>query len=224
MALKVTKTNKDPEEQVLVIPRRLLDGIGPFQGLCFDTARYLPSIFAPRWARASGSLFLPRSDVESDPAYKQLIPYVILVHPSGYIYSYLRLGGESRLNLKRSIGVGGHINPQDAGLSSPRWHAYYRALCREVAEETAITDGHLSPPLALVNDDTTDVGRVHLGIVHLWRVPSPIPPDLTFASIAFLAECRTLEPWSQMCFDHLSKLISHERNSAISPYFSEGKT
>jgi predicted NUDIX family phosphoesterase len=97
------------EEQVLVVERKVLEQVGMFQGLAFDVERYLSKLFAP------GILFfLPRSKAEANPAYKQLIPYVIVSFDGRYLaYVRGRRAGETRLMGNRSIGIGGHINPVD---------------------------------------------------------------------------------------------------------------
>ncbi|GAG48826.1 unnamed protein product, partial [marine sediment metagenome] len=94
------------EEQVLVIERKVLEQVGMFQGLTFDVERYLREFFVQGVPR-----FMPRSQVEKNPAYKQLIPYVLMSYEGKYL-SYVRgkRAGEARLVGNRSIGIGGHIN------------------------------------------------------------------------------------------------------------------
>ena len=101
------------EEQVLVVERKVVEEVGIFHGLAFDVQRYLDRLFVPGVPR-----FMPRSAVETDPSFKQLIPYVIMSHEGKYL-SYIRgkRAGETRLVAKRSIGIGGHINPIDADNS-----------------------------------------------------------------------------------------------------------
>ena len=102
------------EEKVLVVERKVVEQVGMFQGLAFDVKRYLDKLFVPGVPR-----FLPRSQVEEDPSYKQLIPYVIMACDGKYL-SYVRgkRAGETRLLNLRSIGIGGHINPIDADRKS----------------------------------------------------------------------------------------------------------
>ncbi|MCH7808801.1 MAG: hypothetical protein IIB60_06200, partial [Planctomycetes bacterium] len=81
------------EEQVLVVERKVLEQEGMFQGLTFDVERYLRAFFAQGVPR-----FMPRSRAEADPAYKQLIPYVIMTHGGKYLsYVRRRRAGETRL-------------------------------------------------------------------------------------------------------------------------------
>ena len=200
------------EEQVLVVERKVLAQAGMFQGLTFDVATRLDKLLAPDVPR-----FMSRSQAETDPNYKQLIPYVILTH-DGKVLSYVRgkRAGESRLIGHRSIGIGGHINPtDDMPLFNADFHEAYRtAVEREVAEEVSMEGAHTDRVVALLNDDSTEVGQVHLGIVHLWELTSPnvtkkeqMITQLNFMSIPELQDVRdSLETWSRLCLDHLEEM------------------
>jgi predicted NUDIX family phosphoesterase len=200
------------EEQVLVVERRVIEQAGMFQGLTFDVERYLSCIFAPGVPR-----FMPRSKAETDPTYKQLIPYVIVAAGGKYL-SYVRgkQAGEKRLVGNRSIGIGGHINPaDDMPLFSGDFRETYRAAVeREVAEEVSLDGPHTDRVVALLNDDSTEVGRVHLGVVHYWSLATPtvrkreqMMTQLDFLGTDELQQARDeMETWSQFCFDHLSEM------------------
>jgi len=200
------------EEQVLVVERKVLEEAGMFQGLVFDVQRYLDKLFVPGVPR-----FIPRPQVEADPNYKQLIPYVIMSCDGKYL-SYVRgrRAGENRLTGLRSIGIGGHINPIDADNSSLfayLYENYLTAVQREVAEEVSVEAGHSDKIVALLNDDSTEVGSVHLGIVHHWILDSPnvskkeqMITQMVFMSPAELREVRdSMETWSQLCLALLEK-------------------
>ncbi len=201
------------EEQVLVVERNVLERVGMFQGLIFDVEPYLDEFFARDVPR-----FMPRSEAESDPSFKQLIPYVIMMH-DGKCLSYVRgtRAGETRLVGRRSIGIGGHINPVDREM--PLFDAGFRntylaAVKREVDEEVSVEAEQEDRVVALINDDSTEVGQVHLGIVHLWTLKSAnvskreqMITQMTFMSSAELQDAReTLETWSQLCLDHLEEM------------------
>ncbi len=200
------------EEQVLVVERNVLERVGMFQGLTFDIELYLSELFVRGVPR-----FMPRSLAEADPAYKQLIPYVIMTHGGKYI-SYIRgkRAGETRLVGRRSIGIGGHINPVDEMplFDSDFRDAYFTAVEREVAEEVSVEAVHEDRVVALLNDDSTEVGQVHLGIVHLWTLESPkvkrreqMITQMSFMSPPELLAVRDdLETWSQLCLDHLDEM------------------
>jgi predicted NUDIX family phosphoesterase len=200
------------EEQVLVVERKILEGVGMFNRLMFDVDRYLSELFAPGVLR-----FMPRSQAEVDPAYKQLIPYVIMTHDGKYL-SYVRgkRAGETRLVGNRSIGIGGHINPVDDMplFNANFYETYLAAVDREVAEEVSVETSHTNQIVALLNDDSNEVGQVHLGIVHYWVLDAPkvnkreqMITQMAFMSHDELQEVKdTLETWSALCLDGLSKM------------------
>ena len=192
-----------PSENVLVVRRDLFDSIGSFQGLHRNTSKYLEEFL-----KRENNFFAPRSTAETDPSLKQIIPYAVFTH-EGRILHYVRggAGGEKRLVSKGSIGIGGHINDTDETLFSTfDADAYHNAVRREIAEELVIAGGWEESTVALINDDSTDVGRVHLGVVHVVSLESPDVKagEKAIRSLEFLspAELRdrmgTLETWSQI--------------------------
>ena len=203
------------EEQVLVVRRKVLDELGIFQGLNFKVDGYLDAIFA-----SGQPQFLSRTKAERDPSYKQLIPYVLMMHADKYL-TYVRgkRAGEARLVGNRSIGIGGHVNPRDCEnpfLNEDLRKAYLAAVEREVAEEVYVEAAHSDHVVALLNDDSNEVGRVHLGIVHLWVLDSPavsrreqMITQMEFVSIEELLALReTMETWSQLCVDGLEEMTN----------------
>jgi len=200
------------DEQVLVVERAALERAGMFQGITFEVERYLTELFAPGVPR-----FMPRPQAETDPTHKQLIPYVLMAHRGRYL-SYVRgkRGGEERLIGNRSMGIGGHINPVDDMplFSSDFRETYLAAVAREVAEEVEVAAGHTDRIVALLNDDSTEVGQVHLGIVHFWVLDSTdvskreqMITQLTFMAESELRGVReSLETWSQLCLDNIARM------------------
>lgn len=199
------------EEHVLVIKREILDQLGTFHGLMFDVERYLEKIFAP-----GVCTFMARPLAEKDPFYKQLIPYVIMGYDGKYL-SYVRgkRAGETRLVSKRSIGIGGHINPIDWTLfSNDARKTYLEAVQREIAEEVTVNTTYTNNIVALLNDDSNEVGQVHLGIVHLLQLKEPkvekreqMITEMSFMSHAELNEVKdTMETWSQLCLAGIEKM------------------
>lgn len=200
------------EEQVLVVQTSVLEQAGMFQGLAFDVQRYLDRLFAPGVPR-----FMPRSEAEKNPAFKQLIPYVIMACDGSYL-SYVRgkRAGETRLVSKRSIGIGGHINPtDDMPLFSDFYGAYLAAVKREVDEEVFVESTYTDRVVALLNDDSNEVGQVHLGIVHYWTLEEPkvsrkeqMITQMSFMTQQQLKEVEsTLETWSAKCLAGLDKMM-----------------
>ena len=200
------------EEQVLVIERKVLEQVGMFQGLTFDVDNYLREFFVQGVPR-----FMPRSQVEENPAYKQLIPYVLMSYQDKYL-SYIRgrRAGEARLVGNRSIGIGGHINPADDMplFNTDFYETYLAAVEREVAEEVSVEASHTDRVVALLNDESNEVGSVHLGIVHHWILNAPkvskheqMITQMAFMRPAELHEVRdTLETWSGLCLTRLTEM------------------
>jgi predicted NUDIX family phosphoesterase len=199
------------DEQVLVVQRKVFESAGAFNGLAFDIQKYIEKIFVPGIPR-----FMPRPAAEKDPSFKQLIPYVIMTCGGKYL-SYVRgkRAGETRLVAKRSLGIGGHINPVDWTLfTAESYKTYLEAVQREVAEEVSVEAAYTDKIVALLNDDSNEVGQVHLGIVHLWTLDEPkvnrkeqMITQMGFMTIPELQAVRdTMETWSQICFDGLSKM------------------
>jgi len=193
------------EENVLVIRRALFDELGSFQGLQRDADRYIESFM-----RRQNNFFLPRSRAEQDPEFKQIIPYVVFTF-GDTILRYVRgaKSGEKRLVAKASIGIGGHINDSDESLFSFDKEAYRTAVHREVAEELRFEGRWEDRVAALINDDSTEVGQVHLGVVHVVhlrndavRAGEKAIGDLRFLRPEELRQQRDkLETWSQIVLD-----------------------
>src|SRR6516225_146935 len=158
------------EEMVLVVRRALVESIGLFQGLNFAVERYLPALLA-----RENNFFAPRSTAETDPSLKQIIPYAILTS-GGLILRYKRgkKSGEQRLIAKSSIGIGGHMNDRDEGLFALDKEAYLAGVQREIDEELIVERPLRNRIVALINDDSNEVGRVHLGVVHVLELPHPV--------------------------------------------------
>ena len=199
------------DEMILVVRRSLFEELGAFQGLRFDVESYLPTFLA-----RENNFFMPRAQAETDPTLKQLIPYVLLVH-EGRVLSYVRgkKAGEQRLVAKTSIGIGGHINDEDEGLFTMDREAYHAAVQREVTEELQVGTTYRDRVVALLNDDSNEVGQVHLGVVHVFELDSAdvkkresMITGLEFLNREeLLARRDAMETWSQICVDHLDQLL-----------------
>jgi predicted NUDIX family phosphoesterase len=200
-----------PEENILVIKRELLDRLGSFQGLNFEVERYLDSILS-----RGNNFFRSRPKAENDPSHKQIIPYVLIAHGDRVLH-YVRgkKVGEQRLVAKGSIGIGGHLNDSDETLFAWDEAAYRAGVEREVNEEVRIDSAFEDKIVALLNDDSTEVGRVHLGVVHVFKLKQPAVDkrEAVITNLAFLtreellARRESLETWSQLCLDSLDRLL-----------------
>ena len=200
-----------PIENVLVIRRSLFDELGAFQGLNFEPEKYLKAILS-----RGSTFFIPRPEAESNLAYKQIIPYALIVFQNTVLH-YVRgkKAGEQRLIAKGSIGIGGHMNEADESLFAMDEQAYRAGVEREVNEEISIDTAFEDQIVALLNDDSTEVGRVHLGIVHIFKLKEPnvqkreaMITGLTFLpKNELLARRETMETWSQICVDAIDRLL-----------------
>ena len=198
------------EERVLCFHRKLLEELGVFQGLSLEIEKYLPVVTAP-----AQILYRNRSDAEKDVRYKQLIPYVLIIS-HGKILRYRRGKGgqETRLHGLYSVGVGGHISEEDHGLFSSG-PGYHEGMRRELMEEVAI-DQVQEAAVAVINDDSTEVGSVHFGVVHVMHAASEaivgrrsgiVAPE--FIPIAdAVKDLAGYETWSRFCLEHLDSLLS----------------
>lgn len=191
-------------ERVLVLPRAEVPGGCDFHGMRSADAGDLARL---REAVAHHGRYLDRPLAEEDPSMKQLIPYVV-VHdgPRVFLMHRTDAGGDPRLHGKATIGVGGHLNPVDAGHD-----ALMAGLQREWAEEI---EADWEPEFELIgflNDDSNPVGAVHLGVVFRIQAKGR-PMDVrehdklvgAFADAAAIDASRDrLETWSQLVVEAL---------------------
>ena len=198
------------EERVLCFRRELFQKLGVFQGLSLEVEKYLPAVTA-----ASALVYLNRSDAEQDKRYKQLIPYVLLVCQDRILrYRRGKGGQETRLHGLYSVGIGGHISEEDHALFSQD-RGYQDGMRRELREEVAL-DAANEAAVAVINDDSTDVGSVHFGVVHIMRVPNEqvagrrsgiVGPEFVPTADA-VKNAAGYESWSRFCLEHLEPLLA----------------
>ncbi len=192
---------------MLVIPAERLSLLGDFSGFRSFEQAHLDALLNPDFME-----FRPRSTVEEDPSFKQLIPYAILqAEENGVqkLFQYTRGKGqgEKRLHALRSIGIGGHISREDADSDD----LYRSGMLRELTEETIIEAAYDEELVGFIYDDTSAVGRVHLGVVHLLKLNAPAARaretelvDSGFEAIDTMrANLERFETWSQLCLKHL---------------------
>jgi predicted NUDIX family phosphoesterase len=202
------------DEHVLVFPRKLLEQVGSFQGLIFDLTKYLDVILNPK-----NHVYMQRKEIETNPEYKQLIPYAIL-HCGSDVFVYRRgkLMAEKRLHGNYSLGVGGHISISDPTLFGT---TYSEGLKREVNEEVAIESQYTQKVAALLNDDSNDVGKVHFGVIHTFALEKPLvrPKEKSINETRFFKpgelqkEIEGFENWSKICIEHIDKLLLMENST-----------
>ena len=192
------------DEDVLCVPRTTIFPDGAWHGI---VTRGLERIL--RTVRAA-SEYRRRSAVEDNPELQQIIPYCVVRHPHDDTYLItrrLRRSSEKRLHHLYSLGIGGHVNPGDGEAGDP----VIGGLRREWAEEIRCPSPATARLVAALNDDSSPVSRVHLGLVFL------VEPTLGFVDVREthklegdvlpLEDMRerylSMESWSQLVFDDL---------------------
>ena len=155
--------------------------------------------------------FRSRATVEEDPSFKQIIPYVLIRHEDRYLLTQrTSRQTEKRLHNKYSVGIGGHIN--DLEKSEGHENVLYAGLERELSEEVLVSGPRRSLQLAgIISDDSTDVGKVHLGLVFVLETGRPDfsvqEPELMTADWASLetltGKLSSMETWSQIAFENV---------------------
>jgi predicted NUDIX family phosphoesterase len=198
------------EERVLCFERRLLEELGVFQGLSPEVDRYLPVVTS-----SSNLVYRNRSEAEQDKRFKQLIPYVLIIC-NGKVLRYRRGRGgqETRLHGLYSVGIGGHISEEDHGLFSSGG-GYREGMRREIMEEVAVEEVK-EAAVGVINDDSTEVGQVHFGVVHIMHVANEniagrrigiLGPEFIPIPEA-MHDPAGYESWSRFCLEKLPLLLS----------------
>src|SRR3989344_9487591 len=150
--------NKD-NELILVVPSKIIFKNGVWQGLKKDNLDYYIDLIK------NNCQFKRRGDVETDPSFQQIIPYIVFNYQDKYfLYKYLPKAGEKRLVDTYQLGVGGHINPEDGDENKDILEV---GMMREWSEEVDFKGNFLSKKLVgILNDDSAPVEQVHLGLVY----------------------------------------------------------
>jgi predicted NUDIX family phosphoesterase len=193
-------------EGVLVVPADRLTVAGEFHGFRPHTDEFRRTLLAPEYLS-----YRPRGEAETDPSFKQLIPYVVL-RCAGELFHYTRgaHGTEARLRALRSVGLGGHITQEDG---PPAADPYRAGMVRELAEEVEIQGPWTERPLGFIYDGRSPVGQVHIGLVHLFELEEPLVwpreaaiDEAGFAPLRDLLRRRDeFETWSQFVLEELAK-------------------
>ena len=188
------------EERVFVVPRASIADDAGWYGIRTD------KLDAFVEALERDGRYEPRPQMEVDPSFKQVIPYLILRDGERYfLMRRTRAGVDARLHDRYSIGVGGHLNPGDGGVVG--------GLLREWREELVADFEPAFRLVGLLNDDTTEVGAVHLGAVYVAEADGrPVTIRETDKLTGSFAEphevaavADQLETWSRLCFEFLDR-------------------
>lgn len=193
---------------MLVIPESRLESLGKFSGFKPFSAEAFKALLNPDYME-----FRPRSAVEDDPTFKQLIPYAVLeteVAGLTSVFQYTRGKGqgESRLHAHKSVGIGGHISEDDVAGSGD---LYQTGMLRELHEEMEIGCDFEDKIAGFIYDDSNAVGRVHLGVVHTLKLENmdakAREDGLELSGFAPVNRLKLnlseFENWSQLCITQL---------------------
>ena len=190
-------------EQVLCVKRDDIFPDGAWHGFITEGLERYQRVIREK------HFFMPRPEVEEDPSYQQIIPYVVFHHGDRYFLTHrLRASAERRLRRQYSLGVGGHINPADIeGGGDP----ILDGMRREWQEEVIYQGRFHAELIGLLNDESAPVSKVHLGVVFLIDGDTPniaIRETTKLAGeLLTLAEMRIyylgMESWSQIVYDRL---------------------
>ena len=191
-------------ENVLTVKRELISDLIPQKGITTENCDKLVDIIL------SNHEFLPRPEAENDPSHKQIIPYVVICRNDEiFVTRRLNKGGEKRLHGLLSIGVGGHINPEADGDGSD---VLQRGMKREIDEEVFIDNIVKMTPSGIINDDTNEVGSVHLGLFYTLEVTGNVSIRETEKLEGFWVKPNELkelydqmETWSQFVLQTILK-------------------
>jgi predicted NUDIX family phosphoesterase len=195
------------DEHVLCVKREDLFPDGAWYGFISEGLERYQKVIREQ------SFFMPRAEVEEDPAYQQIIPYVVFRHGDRYFLTRrLKASSEKRLRQLYSLGVGGHINPGDLEHGDP----IRDGLRREFEEEVEYSGEIEATLLGLINDDSSPVSRVHLALAFLVEGTSPQiairETNKLAGELLTLEEMRMyyleMESWSQLIYDELSSAAS----------------
>lgn len=198
---KVTKAPVYKKEDVLVVPRKYIfaqesswHGINKdiFEA-CVETTN-------------QHKCFIPREIAETDPAYKQIIPYMVFQFEDKYFVMQRKsTAGEQRLASLHSLGIGGHIRKEDMTDDS-----IYTWAKREFEEEVNYSGNLEIQNLGVLNDDSTEVGKVHLGLLLLLKGDNgdiSIKDEHKSGKLMTLKECKAMlssfETWSKFALEVL---------------------
>lgn len=216
-AIYAKKNIAEEDEKVLCIPRGHLESLSPepIHGLTVEVERFFPSI-----VKLGNFQFMARCLAEGDPAFKQVIPYILVITEHGNVFRYKRSkkGDEHRLHDLFSIGVGGHINDGDFNGELTYGNAVRRELSEEIGWELA--PFATLPAIGIVNHDDTEVAKVHVGVIHVLKITDgsagsvlkfcdhlDSPEFIPIADLTAENSAVQYEGWSQFCIDDFDKIL-----------------
>ncbi|PNR95771.1 NUDIX hydrolase [Petrotoga sp. 9PWA.NaAc.5.4] len=149
-------------EQILAVSNRIIN-----EKINADFKNFIKIKFSDFGKILEYGNFYERNKIESDNNFRQIIPYVVFKNKENKILVLKRTQnqGEKRLHNKISIGIGGHINKNDIGISKEQ--TFFNGMDREINEELWLTSNSKYIYKGIINDDSEEVSNVHLGILFI---------------------------------------------------------
>jgi len=149
------------KERVLVVPTEDVRGVlGDMEGLVYVSKEKVEELIRK-------GFFVEREKAELNEEWRQIIPYIVMIDKGKVLLmKRTKKQSESRLHGLYSVGVGGHINDED---SQDPVEAFKKGMEREIKEEVDVDIKKLEL-LGVINDLSSPVSRVHLGILYLAEV------------------------------------------------------
>lgn len=188
------------DELVFVVPRESITDEAGWYGIrTGDLDAFLEAL-------ERDGRYETRTAMEFDPSFKQIIPYLVLRDGERFfLMRRTKAGVDKRLHDRYSIGVGGHLNPGDGGVLGGLRREWHEELVAEFEPEFRL--------VGLLNDDTTEVGAVHLGAVYVADATGrPVEIRETDKLSGAFAEPHEvaavvdrMETWSRLCFEFLDR-------------------
>lgn len=189
------------DEMILVVPRKIIFAQGEWQGIQQENIQsYIDCI-------SQNQHYQPRSRMEQDPTYKQIIPYMIFRHNHKlFVMQRKSTASEQRLANKLTLGIGGHVRQDDMTNAA----TIFDWARREFHEEVSYSGAFTITTLGLINDDSNAVGQVHMGVVLLLEGSNDainVKSELKSGTLYSTQECISLydrmETWSQYALNFL---------------------
>lgn len=191
--------NDKDRELVLGLPRARIIGDRPWKGILSEGIEGHLDLIS-----AEGE-YRPRGEAEVDPGWQQVIPYLLMRDGERlFLMQRTQAGGDARLHDLYTLGIGGHLNPEDGGV--------LEGLRREFHEEMVAGWDPEPRLIGLLKDDDALVGQVHVGVVFeadaAGRALSVRETDKLSGRFATPRECapvyERMETWSQLLYDHVT--------------------
>ena len=210
------------EKEIMVVHINKLFNNDYFEGFLHHSQTDFHSIILNNFE------WMKRGIAEQNPDYKQPIAYCIIINPElkkVFVYQRSTKAGEERLHNLFTIGIGGHIDTPDFNKENntqENENPIHKSMFREINEEIHIPEQSLIEPFVLgyINDDSNDVGKVHLGILYLIKTNAeevyPKDSEIEQGKFIFFKELEDIfsknefETWSKIAFEPLKRFFENQ--------------